>query len=505
MPEKETKLAPAAAEDRDFLKNLITACVNGESKKVQKSIIQYCLKEDLSQTSILKNFKDGSKRTPIHFAAQSLPNKNEDVDIISLLLKKTNFPMEELQSIVSTKDVDGLTPLMLICQNMHKHTLERIKVVLDIDPKTPLARSKTGATALHYAAGAGASKEVIELLYNHGKVSLKAFTKQGSTPLHWASSDPPPKNYSETIQTLIDLGSDLNNSGEEGQSIPPLVVAVASGNDVHAKILVENGADRGLLMSGGVTCYHMAADLNLQKTLQAMIEADGNVADSISAKCLSSKNQKGETPLDLAAQRGHFESFKIMCGESDEEKAKERMLTLQKEWNDKNKDSPKEDNEPKAIAIDEEAEAKTAAAMLVANPPTISEDDNAKAVEFKTKGNGHYAKSEWEEAVSMYSIAIELNPMDKTYYSNRSACYLKLGKNEEALNDAVICRYLDPKWVKGCFRLSHARLALGRFEDAAVAAWEGLNLDEGNPELETLVTKCIKLGRKEHKANKAGK
>ena len=29
--------------------------------------------------------------------------------------------------------------------------------------------------------------------------------------------------------------------------------------------------------------------------------------------------------------------------------------------------------------------------------------------------------------------------------------------------------------------------------------WEGLQMDEGNPELETLVTKCIKKGRQEHK------
>jgi hypothetical protein len=88
--------------------------------------------------------------------------------------------------------------------------------------------------------------------------------------------------------------------------------------------------------------------------------------------------------------------------------------------------------------------------------------------------------------------------LDETYYSNRSACYLKLNKNHEALDDAVVCRYLKPTWVKGCFRLATARFAVGKYEDAAVSAWEGLNLDEGNSELETLVTKCIKKGRKEH-------
>lgn len=37
---------------------------------------------------------------------------------------------------------------------------------------------------------------------------------------------------------------------------------------------------------------------------------------------------------------------------------------------------------------------------------------------------------------------------------------------------AQVCRRLKPDWPKACYRMAVARLALGRFEDAALAAWE---------------------------------
>jgi len=491
-------------DDSNFLKELMSAAVNGEGRKVQRKIIEYSTKHEINPFSVLKDFKDESKRSAIHFACQSSPLEEGDdhVDIVKLLLEKTKFPSSALEAIVQLKDIEGLTPLMIACQNMNSKTHERIKCILGIDPNAAFAKSKTEATPLHFAAGAGASKEVIDLLYSHSKDSLNSFTAKGSTPLHWASGDPPPKNYSDSINAVLDLGADVNSYGEGG--IPALIVALASSNDVHAKLLTERGADRGIILGGGVTVFHMAADLNLQNALKAMLDADadaGKTEDSTSAKCLKMENAKGETPLDLAAQRGHFECFKLLNDEKDEAKAKQAMTAIQKKWTDKVKEQTQDekDNKPKAIVVDKEADAKKAAAMLISSPPSISSDDKAKADEFKSKGNSHFVKGKWDEAITEYTAAIELNPLDETYYSNRSACYIKMKKNNQALNDAVVCRYLKPKWAKGCYRLSVARLAQDRYEDAAVSAWEGLQMDEGNPELETLVTKCIKKGRQEHK------
>jgi hypothetical protein len=47
-------------------------------------------------------------------------------------------------------------------------------------------------------------------------------------------------------------------------------------------------------------------------------------------------------------------------------------------------------------------------------------------------------------------------------------------------------------------RMAVARLELGRYEDAAVAAWEGMQLDENNQELKVL-QKCVK--RKDYHGN----
>lgn len=43
-----------------------------------------------------------------------------------------------------------------------------------------------------------------------------------------------------------------------------------------------------------------------------------------------------------------------------------------------------------------------------------------------------------------------------------------------------------------------ARLELGHYEDAAVAAWEGLQQDQENEELQCLLQKCVKKGKKMH-------
>jgi hypothetical protein len=43
-----------------------------------------------------------------------------------------------------------------------------------------------------------------------------------------------------------------------------------------------------------------------------------------------------------------------------------------------------------------------------------------------------------------------------------------------------------------------ARLELKRYENAALAAWEGSQQDQENEELKRLLQKCVKKGRKEH-------
>ena len=56
--------------------------------------------------------------------------------------------------------------------------------------------------------------------------------------------------------------------------------------------------------------------------------------------------------------------------------------------------------------------------------------------------------------------AIDLDPTDAKFFSNRSLCWIRLGQAEQALADAKACRSLRPKWAKACYREGVALRAL---------------------------------------------
>ena len=71
---------------------------------------------------------------------------------------------------------------------------------------------------------------------------------------------------------------------------------------------------------------------------------------------------------------------------------------------------------------------------------------------------------------------------------------------QDALKDALVARYLKPDWSKACYRMAVARMALGRYEDAAVSAFEALNYDEENEEIKQLLREAVKKGQIEYHA-----
>ncbi|GMH47347.1 hypothetical protein TrRE_jg4740, partial [Triparma retinervis] len=104
------------------------------------------------------------------------------------------------------------------------------------------------------------------------------------------------------------------------------------------------------------------------------------------------------------------------------------------------------------------------------------------------EGNKHFASKEYDLAIEHYSKAISLHA-DCKYYSNRSACYAGKGDWSAAASDATECIRLDPKFIKGYYRLVNAQIKLEKYDDALATAKQGLQLDEGNAEL----TKQVRL------------
>jgi tetratricopeptide (TPR) repeat protein len=95
-----------------------------------------------------------------------------------------------------------------------------------------------------------------------------------------------------------------------------------------------------------------------------------------------------------------------------------------------------------------------------------SPQEQAKAEEFKTKGNDAMKKKEYQAAVDMYTKALEIDQSNAVYCANRSAAWMNMNKLEEARADAYIATQMDPKYAKAWSRLALTESKLGNVKRA---------------------------------------
>jgi len=107
------------------------------------------------------------------------------------------------------------------------------------------------------------------------------------------------------------------------------------------------------------------------------------------------------------------------------------------------------------------------------------------AAEWKAKGNAAISAGNTQEAIDAYTKAIECDPAQHVFYSNRSAAYLSQGDGENALADATKCIEVNGTWAKGFTRKGAALHSLKRYDDAISAYEEGLKLDPQNAALKS--------------------
>ncbi|KIK82544.1 hypothetical protein PAXRUDRAFT_153659, partial [Paxillus rubicundulus Ve08.2h10] len=86
------------------------------------------------------------------------------------------------------------------------------------------------------------------------------------------------------------------------------------------------------------------------------------------------------------------------------------------------------------------------------------------------KGNAAYKAADYATAVGHYTTAILTDSSDPTFFLNRAAAYLKLGKNEDAERDCTRVLALSTDNAKALFRRGQARRALGKLDDARAGA-----------------------------------
>ncbi|KAI3750678.1 hypothetical protein L2E82_21414 [Cichorium intybus] len=85
---------------------------------------------------------------------------------------------------------------------------------------------------------------------------------------------------------------------------------------------------------------------------------------------------------------------------------------------------------------------------------------------FKNMGNEKYKQGRFDEAIALYTEAIGMNSTIASYYSNRSAALIGLGKLIDAILDCKIAIRIDPSYHRAHYRLASLYLRFGEIEKA---------------------------------------
>ena len=93
-----------------------------------------------------------------------------------------------------------------------------------------------------------------------------------------------------------------------------------------------------------------------------------------------------------------------------------------------------------------------------------SPDDKVQAEKFKQSGNAQMSSKDYDAAIGSYNKAVNLDPTNPVYYSNRAAAYSSKGDHLAAVRDAEKAISVDPHFIKAYHRLGYVPAITQKFE-----------------------------------------
>lgn len=341
-----------------------------------------------------------------------------------------------------------------------------------------------GFSALHFAAFNG-DLQLIDLLVQY-KANVELTNYDGNTPMMMAAK----VKQQASIKRLADAGASVNFQTSTGCTAAHF--AASMGDVDTVRYLASIGATTIHKDCQTGTLLHWAAHSGEIKAVGAMLyefnipvdtpDSHGGTAlftalfmkkseivqflleNGANPQTIISEDQS--TPLHIAVEHAELEDVKMLLAFGGNPQAVN-----------------KEGETPIALA-----EKKNHKAMLreLLKPQQTKEKRLEDAARFKAHGNKVFMDGENVKAAKFYSLAIQLEPTNHVYFSNRAACYFNQRYYVGALYDALRCVALAPNWVKGYFRKAATLHAMKCSDEAKATVLQGLKLDPKNNDLLTL-------------------
>lgn len=123
-------------------------------------------------------------------------------------------------------------------------------------------------------------------------------------------------------------------------------------------------------------------------------------------------------------------------------------------------------------------------------PVLVESSQSSPSMEqIKTQGNSLFQQQKYQEALTCYNQALQLDPNNTTLYNNRGLCYLRLGQFQELKANCDTLLRIDPRNTKALFNRATAWVQEGNLDAAIQDLRLALDLTPTDPEIQTRLSK----------------
>jgi TPR repeat protein len=172
---------------------------------------------------------------------------------------------------------------------------EKVKVLLQADPKLAEARTEDGSTALHLAALEGQAAVAQLLLTNGAQVNARGLRDE--TPLHMAMYD----GHREVAEVLLANGAEVNARNTDGET--PLHLAARKGYAELVELLLDHHAEVDARDRQEATPLHAAAAAGRKEVVELLLKGNADPG---------ARDKAGRTPKATAAEREHWDLLDLL-------------------------------------------------------------------------------------------------------------------------------------------------------------------------------------------------